>query len=382
VTCAANAFLATLTTAQRTKVILPHTAAAAVRWSNLPCGLGCRNGLEFSTLTAVQLKAAKAVVAAVTGSDVNNGWSEVQQIMAADDVLKAAGNTQRTGGTPPAGAPGGPGVTGTPPAGAPSGVPGSTPPAAGTPPPSGGGGSGGYSSGLYDIAFLGTPSATGTWQLQFGGHHLAINTTFRQGKVTGSTPMFEGVEPKCWTVNSKTSKPDANTCALEPGSVTSGGVTTTTYAPLSDEHDRMKAMLASLSSTQLANARLSQTFSDVLLGPGQDGKFPTNKQGVAVKTLTQAQQALVLTAMKSWVQDTDAQTASALIAVYTQELENTYVSYSGNADLSSNADYVRIDGPSVWIEFVCQNGVVYSSQIHYHSVWRDHTRDYGASFAF
>ena len=144
----------------------------------------------------------------------------------------------------------------------------------------------------------------------------------------------------------------------------------------------MAAMLAGLSSTQLASAKLSQTFSDVLLGPGQDGKFPATKAGLAVSSLSTAQKALVLAAMKPWVQDIDDTTAAALLATYGSELDSTYISYSGNASLSNNADYVRIDGPSVWIEFVCQSGVVYSSQIHYHSVWRDHTRDYGASFTF
>jgi hypothetical protein len=43
---------------------------------------------------------------------------------------------------------------------------------------------------------------------------------------------------------------------------------------------------------------------------------------------------------------------------------------------------VRIDGPGVWIEFVCQNGIVYQGQIHYHTVYRDHTRDYGGEFTF
>ena len=29
----------------------------------------------------------------------------------------------------------------------------------------------------YYLAFLGTPSTTAPWMLQFGGHHLAINLT-------------------------------------------------------------------------------------------------------------------------------------------------------------------------------------------------------------
>ncbi|MGI4884027.1 MAG: DUF3500 domain-containing protein [Janthinobacterium lividum] len=128
--------------------------------------------------------------------------------------------------------------------------------------------------------------------------------------------------------------------------------------------------------------RLASTFSDVVLGPNNDGKFSVTKVGLAVSTLSTAQQALVLAAMKPWVTDTDDATAAMLLATYQGELADTYIAYSGTATLANNADYVRIDGPSAWIEFVCQSGVVFPAQIHYHSAWRDHTRDYGNSFTF
>lgn len=353
VACAANAFLATLTPAQKATVLLPATRANAIKWSNLPCGNSCRNGIQFSTLSATQLAAAQAVAKAAMGTVANNGYSEAMQILMADDVLSASGgmggpnSRGGTGGTlpaPPAGS------AGTSPAGSP---PTGTPPAGGP-----GGGGGGYSSGTYYMAFLGTPSTTGTWQLQFGGHHLAVNTTYKAGQVVSATPEFTGVEPKTWTANGAT------------------------YSPLAGERNGMAAMLAGLNATQLQAAKLSQTFSDVLLSPNQDGKFPATKVGVRVGTLSSTQKNLVLEAMKPWVQDTDDATAARLLAVYRQELDDTYVAYSGNASLNSNADYVRIDGPSVWIEFVCQNGVVYGSQIHYHTVWRDHTRDYGGEYKF
>ncbi|WP_180970213.1 DUF3500 domain-containing protein [Deinococcus planocerae] len=333
VVTAANAFLATLSTSQQASVVLTRTQAEAIQWSNLPCGSNCRNGIQFSTLSATQLAAAQAVVKAAMGTTTNEGYDEAMQIRAADDVLGSAGNS---GGGP---------------------------------------GGGGYSSGTYFLAFLNTPSTTGQWQLQFGGHHLAVNITYNAGAVTGATPMFEGVEPKCWSVTGTTTT--ANNCTA-PG--TSGS--TTTYAPLYQEQTAMAAMLAGLSSTQLASAKLSQTFSDVLLGPGEDGQFPATKQGLAVSTLSTTQKALVLAAMKPWVQDVDDTTAAALLKIYENELDSTYIAFSGNSTLTNNTDYVRIDGPSAWIEFVCQTGVVYRDQIHYHSVWRDHTRDYGASYSF
>lgn len=138
----------------------------------------------------------------------------------------------------------------------------------------------------------------------------------------------------------------------------------------------MIAMLSSLSSAQLASAKLSTTFSDVLLGPNKDGQFPSTKQGLAVNTLTDAQKALVLAAIKPWTQDVDDATGTALLAIYANELNSTYIAYSGNITMATNADYARIDGPSVWIEFVCQSGAVIRNDIHYHTVYRDHSRDY------
>jgi hypothetical protein len=311
---AANAFLATLSTAQQTTVQVAYTAANVKKWSNLPCGLGCRQGLQFSSLTTAQQTALLNLVQAATGTVAGDGFNETQQIRAADDNLGT-----RAGG--------------------------------------------GYSSGIYFIALVGTPSLTGTWQLQYGGHHLATNITYGNGQVKGATPYFEGVEPLTFTTTNANVLPTGTVCA-----------------PLSNEAAGMLAMLNGLTAAQKTTARLTQTFSDVLLGPNQDGNFPATKVGLAVSTLTAAQQQLVADAMRPWVQDADDATAASLMSTYTSQLAGTYIAYSGTGNLTSNADYVRIDGPNVWIEFVCQSGVVYSSQIHYHSVWRDHARDYGGNF--
>jgi hypothetical protein len=88
--------------------------------------------------------------------------------------------------------------------------------------------------------------------------------------------------------------------------------------------------------------------------------------------------------MQEWVIDLDSTSAATLMNVYTAGINSTYVAYTGSGTsgsassfLNTNTNYVRIDGPRVWIEMVCQSGVVFTSQIHYHSVWRDHVTDYG-----
>ena len=361
VVCTAEAFLATLTDEQQTEAVLPMTKENAVVWSNLPTTFVPRNGLELNTLSDAQHEAALAVVKAAMGSLSNEGYNEAMQILMADDILNASGGMQNgvmSGGPggPPDGMSGGMGMGG-PPSGGGDGGP---PPGLNGSGGAGGfsGGNGDYSSDHYFLAFLGTPSTTDTWILQFGGHHLAVNTTYKGGEVASATPKFTGVEPKVWTTGS------------------------TTYAPLKGEHDGMVAMLASLSDEELATANLSQTFSDVLVGPGEDGQFPETKAGLEVGSLSDEQKTLVLDAMRPWVQDADDATAEELLATYEDELNDTYIAFSGDATLSNHSDYVRIDGPSVWIEFVCQDGIVYSSQIHYHTIWRDHARDYGAEFSF
>lgn len=314
VVTAANAFIATLSTTQQATLLQEFNSTNVTKWSNLPVNATNRIGLRLDALTAAQQTAALAVVQAATGTVTNEGFNEIQQIRAADDNLAANG------------------------------------------------GGSAYGSGVYLIAFLGTPSTTGTWMLQFGGHHLATNITYGNGAVTGATPKFEGVEPLSFTTT--------NTNVLPIG----------TYAPLSSEQSTMLAMLNGLTTEQKATAKLSQTFNDVLLGPNGNGQFPTTKVGLPVSSLPAAQQALVLEAMKPWVQDSDDATAASLLAIYQNQLANTYIAYSGTGQFTTSGDYARIDGPNVWIELACQGGVVYRNQIHYHTVWRDHARDYGGNF--
>ena len=85
--------------------------------------------------------------------------------------------------------------------------------------------------------------------------------------------------------------------------------------------------------------------------------------------------------------------SSPLLSTYesSSALGSTYVGYAkgggGTADFgpfpsgtTSQRSYIRVDGPRVWIEFVVQSGIVFNSQVHYHSIWRDKVGDYGGQF--
>ncbi len=218
-----------------------------------------------------------------------------------------------------------------------------------------------YSSNYYYIAFVGTPSTNSPWILQLGGHHIAYNIPFNTTNIS-ATPFFLGIEPKVWTNNS------------------------VVHAPLTNKFSAVLALRQSLSTSAL----LSGTFSDIVFGANGSGShdnypqtYPTSGRGQLYTDLSSTQQALVKNVIESWLTNTSPAVYAELKAVYESDLalSQTYVGYSGSDTtlVSSSGNYVRIDGPRVWIEWSCQNGIVYSG-IHYHTIWRDKLSDYGSSF--
>lgn len=218
---------------------------------------------------------------------------------------------------------------------------------------------GAYGSGNYYIAFIGTPSTSSPWQLQIGGHHYAFNHTFN-GQYVSGTPYFIGSEPALYNVAG------------------------TLYFPMKGPRDAAYALTRSVYGN--SSALLSGTFDDVLMGSsGNDSyphTFPTTGRGILYTSLTSAQQAQVKAMIEAWVNDMDNTTASSLLSGYesADALANTYVGYSGTGTLTTQGDYIRVDGPRVWIEFCIQNGVIFNQSYHFHTIWRDKTADYGGDF--
>jgi hypothetical protein len=210
-----------------------------------------------------------------------------------------------------------------------------------------------YDAGNYYIALLHKPSITDQWMFQIGGHHLAFNVSFR-GNTSTATPYFLGIEPQTWTANGKT------------------------HAPMAPMREAAIRLMGSLNAGQLAKAKLDKRFGDVYLGPGRDGQFPPS-EGLLVSELPASTQALVKKVIAAWTGDSVAGTTYQ--RRYFSELSHTRVAYSGSPTFTNQGDYLRIDGPRVWIEFICQNAVVVSG-LHFHSVWRDLESDYGASIDF
>ena len=85
------------------------------------------------------------------------------------------------------------------------------------------------------------------WMLQFGGHHLALNVTIA-GSRGVLTPTLTGAQPAAFKLNGKTIR------------------------PIGRESDKALALLQSVNEKQRKQAILNYQVSDLMLGPGQDGK--------------------------------------------------------------------------------------------------------------
>jgi Protein of unknown function (DUF3500) len=332
---AADAFLATLSGEQRATARIELKPELAARWTNFP-GDDRRNGLFFHQMKPEQAEAALKVARVALGEE---GFSRYQEVRAADDVFAKGRGGRRPGG------PGGPAQK--------KADGGPAQKKAGGPFQKKGGGPGGgaaFGSGHYMIAFLGKPSKTTPWILQLGGHHLAINIYYK-GTAGAATPYHVAAQPTVW-------KDDQGK----------------THDPLAPMRENLHGLLGSLTPEQSKRAKLEARFNDVYVGPQKDGKFPARSEGVPVSELSDASKDFVRKAIAAWTGDSPQ--GVEYRKLYEAELDKVKVAYSGSTALSDRGDYVRLDGPRVWIEYATQGSD------HVHTIWRDRLTDYGAEFSF
>ena len=133
----------------------------------------------------------------------------------------------------------------------------------------------GFGEDEYYLAFLGTPSATTPWMLQFGGHHLAINLTLA-GSQASMAPSLPAAQPASYTFEGQTIRP--------LGTRERQGV-------CADQCARRRRSAARRSSATAS--------SDLVLGPGQDGRT-IQPEGIRASALTAAQQTMLWDLVREW----------------------------------------------------------------------------------
>jgi len=316
IVAAAQALVATLDDAARAKVQFPFDDPQRTRWSNLPSPMFERRGVRLADLTQAQRTAAMNLVAAALSAD---GYRKVTEIMRGDEVLRV-GN----GGAQPAGG----GGRGNPGRGGRAGGP-------------------AFGQDEYYLAFVGTPSASMPWILQFGGHHLAINLTL-VGSQASMTPSLPAAQPATYTVEGREIR------------------------PLGRENDKAFALINALDASQRGQAILNSRVTDLVLGPGQDGRT-IQPEGLRASAMSPTQQTALLDIVHEWAGIVTDAFAEPRMAEIRANLPQTYFAWSGPTT-NGSAAYFRIQGPTLVIEYAPQQGSV----DHIHTIYRDPTNDYGA----
>jgi hypothetical protein len=200
----------------------------------------------------------------------------------------------------------------------------------------------------YFLSFVGTPSTTAPWLLQFGGHHLAINLTLG-GSQASMTPSLPAAQPAKYTFEGREIR------------------------PLGKENDKAFALVNALDATQQQQAILNYRVADLVLGPGQDGRT-IQPEGIPASALSAAQQTMLLEIVREWAGIVNDSFAEPRMAEIRTNLPQTYFAWSGPTTNGSVA-YFRIQGPTLVIEYAPQKSVD-----HIHTIYRDPTNDYGAKF--
>jgi hypothetical protein len=301
---AANTFLQTLDQKQRQSVLFAYDdEKQRARWSNLPVTMVPRSGLSLGELNDAQRSAAFALLSVTLSKQ---GMQKVEEIMEGDEILKGDGRNSRM-----------------------------------------------FGKHLFFLSFLGTPSETAPWMLQFGGHHLALNVTIK-GQQGILTPSLTAAQPALYERNGKTVR------------------------PLGQESDKAVALLNSLSEEQKKQAILPYRVADLVLGPGQDGKT-IQPEGLKASSMTEQQRTQLLSLISEWAGIVHDSAASARMADIQSGIGETWFAWSGATDSTPGRNtkgYYRIQGPKLVIEYAPQP-LGGDPTLHVHTIYRDPTNDYG-----
>ncbi len=200
---------------------------------------------------------------------------------------------------------------------------------------------------FYGIGLFGTPSPTSPWMIQYGGHHLGLNIVV-VGSNIAITPTLTGDQPASYQRDGQTVR------------------------PLGKEIDLALKLMNALSAQQRTSATLSYQISDLVLGPGQDGKV-LQPEGIKGSSLTAAQKDMLLELTGAWVGMLKTDDAAPKLAQIKANIDDTYFAWRGEISATSPV-YFRVTGPTVHIEFAHQMNTVN----HIHTVYRDPTNEYGA----
>ncbi len=295
----AVSFLNSLNDAQRKKALMPIDDSSREHWHYLPTTMFERGGILLNELNSEQKRLAFAVLKSHLSK---TGYDKIQQIIELENVLAELTNNPNT-----------------------------------------------RDPEKYVLAFYGDPAKDNLWAWSFEGHHISLNFTVSNDKVS-IVPRFLGANP----ATIKTGK--------RKGERT-----------LAEEEDLGLELVNSLNSEQKKQAIIQDsTFYDIVSG-NKSEVSPFKSFGIKMKDLVKSQQQTLQQLIDVYLLVMPKELAEKRLEnLKKEDFDEIQFGWAGATE-KGKPHYYRIQGRTFLIEF----DNTQNNANHIHTVWRDFKGDFG-----
>ncbi len=301
---AANTLLASLDEKQKAQATFKFTGEERTYWHFIPAEMlkgGGRKGLQIKQMNSKQRELTHALLKTVLSE---SGHTKVKNIMFLEDILFVLEDKNRRFVR---------------------------------------------DSEAYHILVFGKPDNKGAWGWRFEGHHVSLNYTIVNGKLS--------VVPSFWASNPAVADfgPGRKLIALEV------------------EEFAARELRNSLTTEQAKKAVIANKAPRDILTAALPEAKAIKTSGIAYRDLNKNQQTQLTKLIKEYINRHRAVVAKEDLAkIEKVGLEKIYFSWAGSTK-QFEPHYYRIQGPTFLLEYAnTQNGAN-----HIHATWRDFNGDFG-----
>ena len=201
----------------------------------------------------------------------------------------------------------------------------------------------------YNIAIYGNPKTDKLWSWSFEGHHVSLNFTILDGKISGS-PLFFGTNP----------------AEIKEGTQKGERV-------LHKEEDLAFELMASMTNEQTNQAIFKSDAFPEIVTFNKSKVEPLETVGIKAESLNKKQQDILMSILKEYLSTLAHSLAKERFrAIKISEFNDIHFGWAGSTDISKG-HYYRIQGDTFLIEF----DNTQNNANHIHAVWRDFHGDFG-----
>jgi len=203
----------------------------------------------------------------------------------------------------------------------------------------------------YHFSIFGKPSSKSPWGWRFEGHHLSLNFTSSDGKISASTPSFFGTNP---------------------------GIVSTTEQKgkevLKEEASLGFQLINSMGEEQLKIARFTEEAPNDVISKNKRKAESLEPLGISYTALSEDQKEQLLTLLNVYLTTFEPDfEARFWKKIRKAGIENLSFAWAGSLQTGAG-HYYRIQGPMLLIEY----DNTQNNANHAHAVVRDLSNDYGA----